>query len=112
MRSSASARSPPDLPGRPSLDPVADVALIGALATSLRSHIEAVGSTAEIDDPGLADAMAERLDELYRPHTDARSTERQRRCIAKADHDRGVGRSIATSRNRPPSGGAGDKPRR
>jgi uncharacterized protein (UPF0261 family) len=65
------------LPGRPFSDPAADTALITALKAGLRPDVEVVESTADINEPGFARAMAGRLDELYRASTDPRPAGRQ-----------------------------------
>ncbi len=55
-----------DAPGAPFHDPTADAALAGELRSGLRPGIEVVELAAHINDPAFAEAMAERLDELYR----------------------------------------------
>jgi uncharacterized protein (UPF0261 family) len=47
-------------------DPAADEALFGALREHLEPEVEVREVDTDINDPGLARAMAERLDELYR----------------------------------------------
>ncbi|HSL97153.1 MAG TPA: Tm-1-like ATP-binding domain-containing protein [Candidatus Deferrimicrobiaceae bacterium] len=65
------------LAGRPFHDPVADAALIGALKADLRPDIEVVESAADINDPGFAQAMAGRPDELYWSRVEPRPAERR-----------------------------------
>jgi uncharacterized protein (UPF0261 family) len=55
-----------DVPGAPFHDPEADAALIEELTAGLRPDIEVIESSADINDPAFARAMAVRLDELYR----------------------------------------------
>jgi uncharacterized protein (UPF0261 family) len=54
------------VPGAPFYDAAADAALIRELKAGLRPDVEVVESTAEINDPAFATAMAERLDAHYR----------------------------------------------
>ena len=63
-----------DVPGGPFHDPAADAALIRELKAGLRPDVEVVESTAPINDPAFARAMAERLDEHYRAWSAARAT--------------------------------------
>jgi len=65
------------LAGRVFHDPVADAALVGALKAGLRPDIEVVEWATDINDPGFAQAMAGRLDELYRTCTESRPAERR-----------------------------------
>jgi uncharacterized protein (UPF0261 family) len=55
-----------DVPGAPFHDPAADAALIRELKAGLRPGVEVVEMATDINDPAFAQAMAERLDELYR----------------------------------------------
>lgn len=64
-----------DVPGGAFHDPAADAALVRELRTGLRPDVEVVEADADINDPGLARAMARRLDELYRAWADARTGE-------------------------------------
>ena len=61
-----------DAVGRPFWDPVADAALINELRAALRPDIEVVEIDTDVNDPVLARAMAERLDELHRSWATAR----------------------------------------
>ncbi len=55
-----------DAPDGPFWDPAADAALFDALRAGLRPEVEVVELPANINDPGVARAMADRLDALYR----------------------------------------------
>ena len=53
-----------DVQGQPFHDPVADLALIDALKAALPPNVEILESEADINDPGFATAMADRLHAL------------------------------------------------
>ena len=62
-----------DVPGAPFHDAAADAALIRELKAGLRPDVEVVEMATDINDPAFAEAMADRLDELYRSWAGAKA---------------------------------------